>query len=54
VDHQESIIEMNNKIYDKVISIFLDLGYNYIYVNLDLVDKCGLRKESHGESWLVK
>ena len=29
-------------------------GYNYSYVKPDLVDKCGLSKELHGESWLVE
>ena len=30
------------------------LGSNYNYVSLDLVDKCGLSKELHAESWLVQ
>ena len=52
-DHQASIIEMDGKICDQVIYILIDLIYNYSYVNRDLVDKCGLRKEVHVESWLV-
>ena len=44
IDHYESIIEMDGKLCDKVISILIDLGSNYSYVNLGLVDKCGLRK----------
>lgn len=51
--HQESIIEMEDKIYDRFVSIFIDLGLNYNYVNAELVDKCGLRKEVHVEIWLV-
>jgi len=34
--------------------IFIDLGSNYSYVSLDLVDKCGLSKEFHVEYWLVQ
>ena len=43
-NHQASIIEMEGKICDRVVSILIDLEANYSYVNLDLVDKCGLRK----------
>ena len=32
----------------------IEPGYNFSYVNLDLVDKCGLRKELHVYSWLVQ
>ena len=42
--HQASIIEMEGKLYSQVVSILIDLGSNYSYVNPDLVDKCGLRK----------
>jgi len=51
--HQESIIEMDAKIYDQVVYILINPGSNYSYVNLDLVDKCGLNKEVHAEYWLV-
>ena len=43
-DHQSSIIEMNGKLCDQVVSTLIDPRYNHSYVNLDLVDKCGLRK----------
>ena len=43
-DHQESIIEMDGKLCDQVVSILIDPGYNYSYVNPNLVDKCGLNK----------
>ena len=45
---------MDGKICDQVISIFIDPGSNYNYVSPDLVDKCGLSKELHGEYWLVQ
>jgi len=51
--HQASIIVMDDKLYDQAISIFIDLGSNYMYVSLDLVDKCSLSKELHVESSLV-
>jgi len=45
---------MDDKTYDQVVSNFIDPGYSYSYVNLDLVDKCGLNKEVHLDSWLVQ
>lgn len=53
-DHQASIIEMEGKLSHQVVSIFIDPRSNHIYVNVDLMDKCGLRKEVHSESWLVQ
>ena len=52
-DHQASIIEMDGKLCDQFVFILIDPGSNYSFVNLDLVDKCGLNKEMHVESWLV-
>lgn len=49
-NHQASIIEMEEKLCDKVIPILIDIISNYSYVNLDLVDKCGFRKQVHAES----
>ena len=43
-DHRASIIEMDGKICDQIVSILIDPGSNYGYVNPDLVDKCGLNK----------
>eukprot|EP00253_Pinus_taeda_P017427 PITA_17427 len=45
---------MEGKICGQVVSILNDPKYNYIYVDLELVDKCGLIKEVHAKSWLVK
>jgi len=47
VDHLAYIIEMDNKLCDQVVSILIDPGSNYIYVNPKLVDKYGLDKEVH-------
>eukprot|EP00253_Pinus_taeda_P027303 PITA_27303 len=52
-EHQASIVEMDDKLFDQVISILIDPGSNYSYVSPDLVDKCGLNTEFHFESWLV-
>jgi len=52
-DHKASIIEMEGKLCDQLVPIFIDPRSNYSYINLDLMDKCGLRKEVHVESWLV-
>jgi len=53
-DHKESIIEIEGKLYGQVVSILIDPGSIYIYVNLDLVDNYGFRREVHVESWLVQ
>jgi len=52
-NHRVSIIEIECKLHDEVISILTDPGSNYIYTSLDMVDKCCLNKEVHVESWLV-
>lgn len=52
--HQTSIIEVDDKICDQVVSISIDPRSNYSYINPNLVDKCGLRKEIHARSWLVQ
>ena len=54
VDHQESIIEMDGKLFDQVVSILVNPGSNFSYVNPDLPDKCGFNKEFHAEYWLVQ
>jgi len=52
-NNQASIIKIDGKLCDQVVSIFIDPRSNYSYVNPDLVDKCGLNKEVHAKSWLV-
>jgi len=54
VDQHAYIIGMEGKLCNQVFSILIDLGYNYSYISLDLVDKRGLNKEAHAYSWLVK
>ena len=53
-EHEASIIEMEGKLCDQVISILIDRGFNYSYVIHDFMDKCGLIKELHVESLLVQ
>ena len=45
---------MDGKLCDQVVSILIEPGSNYCYINPGLVDKCGLSKEMHAESWLVQ
>ena len=52
--NKQNTIEMEGKLCDQVISILIDLGSNYSYVSPNLVDKCGLSKDLHAESWLVQ
>lgn len=47
VDHPASIVEMEGKLKEKFISILIDPSSNYIYVIIDIVDKCGLGKDLH-------
>ena len=44
---------MDSKLCGQVISIFFDPISNYSYVSPDLVDKYGLSKEMHVDSWLI-
>ena len=53
-DNQASSIRMEGKLCDRVSSILIDPGSNYIYININLVDKCAMRKEGHVESWVVQ
>jgi len=41
---------MDGNLYDQVVSVLIEIGSNYSYVNPDLVEKCGLNKEAHAES----
>ena len=52
-NRQAYIVEMDGNLCDQVVSILIDPRSNYSYINPVLVDKCGLRKEVHAESWLV-
>jgi len=45
---------MDGKLCDQVVSILIDYGSNYSYINIDLADTCHLRKEVHPKSWLVQ
>lgn len=44
MDNQASIIQMEEKLCDQVVSIMIDPRYNYSYVSPDLSDECGLNK----------
>jgi len=52
-EQHASIIEMDDKLCDQVIYIFIDPISNYSYFSLELVDKYGLSKELHEDSWLL-
>jgi len=45
---------MDDMLCDQVVSILIDPRSNYSYINPNLVDKCGFRKEVHAEYWLVQ
>jgi len=52
-DNQTSIIEMECKICDQVVSILIDARQNYRYISPDSVDQFQLNKEVHAKYWLV-
>jgi len=52
-NRQASIIEMEGKLCDQVVSNLIYPRSNYIYVSPDLVNQFHLSKEVHVESWLV-
>ena len=45
---------MESKICDQFVSILIDLGSKYRYINPKLVDKCCLSNETHEKSCLVQ
>jgi len=45
---------MDDKLCEQVVSILIDPIYHYSYINIDLVDKFGLRKEVHAKYLLVQ
>jgi len=53
-DHQESIIETKGKLCNQIVSILIDLGFNYSYINVEIVEKCNFAKEFHEEPRLVQ
>ena len=53
-EHQATIIEMDHELCDLFVTILINPKSNYMYVSSDFVDKCGLNKEVHAESWLVQ
>jgi len=54
VDQWGSIIEMEGKICDQIVSVLIDLGSNYTYISPKNMEHCQLAKESHEESCLVQ
>lgn len=54
VYHHASIIEMEGRLCDHFLSIFISRGYNYSYICPDLLNKCCLNKEVHEKYWLVQ
>ena len=45
---------MDGKLCDQVVFVLIEPRSNYSYVSPNLVDKCGLNKEVHANSWLVQ
>ena len=50
IDHQTSIIKMDDKICDQVVSIFIEPRSNYSYVNTDLASTVGYRYQEESSS----
>ena len=53
VYHYKSIIKVEGKLCNQVVSILVDPISNYSYISPDLMDKCFLSRKVHAEYWLV-
>ena len=53
-DYQTSMVEVEGKLNQTPISIFIDPGANLSYISLDLVEKCKFSVEKFAKPWLVQ
>jgi hypothetical protein len=53
-DFQSSIVEIEGKIHNNIVSILIDSGASLIYVTLPLLDSNKLTKVKHAKYWLVQ
>jgi hypothetical protein len=53
-NHQSTILEIEGKIHDKIVSILIDLGASLSYVTPTLIDSNKVKKVKHTKSWLVQ
>jgi len=54
VDHQSTIVDVEGKIHDNIISILIDQGASLSYITPSLVEENTLKREKHAKSWLVQ
>ena len=52
-DHQSTMVEVEGKIVEKIVSVLIDLGSTHIYITPIIVDICAFKKLKHSKSWLV-
>jgi len=53
-NQQVVVIQMEGMVTNQLVSILIDLGSNFSYVNPNIVEKCKLPKKAHRESWLAQ
>ena len=53
-DHQSTVVEVEDKITKKSISILIDPGSTYNYITSKIVEICAFKKSKHSKSWLVQ
>jgi predicted aspartyl protease len=53
-DHQSSVVDIEGKINNSLISILIDPGATLSYITPDVVDSNKLKKLNHEKSWLVQ
>ena len=54
VDHQDTMVEIEGKVLNTSISIWINLGAFRIYVSPKIVELCKLDKVKHEKPWLVQ
>ena len=53
-DHQDTMVEIEGKIFNTSISILIELDACWSYVSPKIVNVCKLGKEKHDKPWLVQ
>jgi hypothetical protein len=53
-DHQASVVEIEGRISNHLVSVLIDPGSNLSYIAPKVVDKCKLQTQKHTKPWLVQ
>ena len=53
-DHQSTIVEVADKIFEQSVSILIDPSSTHSYITPRVVEICAFKKVKHRKSWLVQ